>query len=285
MAKGKIIIVSGPSGVGKGRVNTELIKNEKLNLSFSISMTTRAPRVGEIHGVNYLFASKEEFEEEIKKDGFIEYAEFLGNYYGTPKAEVYRQLNQGKNVVLEIEVIGATQVLKKEKNVVSIFLMPPNLKVLENRLRTRGTESEAIIKERLNKALAEIPLKKKYKYVIENDDVNVVLAKIEDVLLKEKAVRGSKEPSQYEQLVKDIQKFIDNKYNFFIAGWEENLKRNQIKIPANVNLNNHLIKFLADKIYDYVLRNEDIKILKDPEFIDNIAEYFLLEVDFFKVRQ
>ncbi|KAF5276151.1 hypothetical protein FQR65_LT16469 [Abscondita terminalis] len=199
MKNGKLIILSGPSGVGKGSVNRELAKDASLKLKYSVSMTTRTPRVGEVDGVNYFFVNHEEFKDAIEHNELLEHAEFIGNYYGTPRSFIKKETEKGNNVILEIEVIGATQVLKKEpkENLISIFLMPPSLTKLEARLRSRGTEEESVIKKRLDKALIEIPLKHKYQYVIENDNVENAVAKIKDVLLKEGTLEEDPNTSYY----------------------------------------------------------------------------------------
>ncbi len=171
MKKGLLIILSGPSGVGKGTVRQELFKDESLNLSYSISMTTRKPRPGEVDGVDYFFVEEDDFKERIHNDELLEYAQFVGNYYGTPKFHVDELLEQGKNVVLEIEVQGALQVMKKCQDALTIFLVPPSFEELERRIRGRRTESEDVVKERLDKASKEIATKDEYKYVVENDDV------------------------------------------------------------------------------------------------------------------
>ncbi len=171
VAKGQLIILSGPSGVGKGTVREKLFEDQSLNLVYSISMTTRPPRQGEVDGVHYFFVNKTQFEEKINEDGFLEYATFVDNYYGTPKDYVERLLNEGRNVVLEIEVQGALQVMAKCKDALTIFLVPPSMEELEKRIRGRRTEEEEIVKQRLDKAKAEIATKDEYKYVVCNDDV------------------------------------------------------------------------------------------------------------------
>lgn len=168
---GKLFVLSGPSGVGKGTVRDNILKDKSINLVFSISMTTRKPREGEIDGVHYYFVSNEYFEEEIKKDEFLEYARFVNNYYGTPKKAIEKLLNSGKNVLLEIEVQGAKQVMEKCKDAITIFMMPPSFEELEKRIRGRRSEPEEIVQERLNKAKSEMQEKVKYKYVVLNDTV------------------------------------------------------------------------------------------------------------------
>lgn len=175
MKKGLLILLSGPSGVGKGTVRKQIFKNTDLNLAYSISMTTRKPREGEVDGQDYFFVSEERFEEAIKNDELLEYARFVGNYYGTPKAYVEKLREEGKNVFLEIEVEGAKKVLeeyKEDKGVLSIFLLPPSLRELEKRIRGRRSEPEEIIQERLGKAKREMGLKKNYQFNVLNDNIN-----------------------------------------------------------------------------------------------------------------
>lgn len=171
MSKGLLIILSGPSGVGKGTVRNELFKDESLNLCYSISMTTRNPRPLEQDGVDYFFVTKEEFENKIKEGELLEYAQFVGNYYGTPLSYVERLLDEGKNVMLEIEVQGALQVIEKRPDVLSIFLLPPSLEELEKRIRGRSTETDEVVLKRLAQAQSEIGVKDHYKYHVVNDDV------------------------------------------------------------------------------------------------------------------
>ena len=142
--KGLLIILSGPSGVGKGTVRKAIMAKHKVRLTYSISMTTRAPRAKEVDGRDYYFVSKEEFQRNIDEGNFLEWAEFVGNRYGTPKDKVEQLRKEGKNVFLEIEINGATQVLSKVKDdrVVSFFLKPPSIEQLENRIRKRKSETE-----------------------------------------------------------------------------------------------------------------------------------------------
>lgn len=183
MKKGLLIILSGPSGVGKGTVREELFKDKSLNLAYSISMTTRKPRPAERDGIDYFFVEENEFVEKIEKEELLEYAKFVGNYYGTPKFYVEQLLNEGKNVVLEIEVQGALQVMAKCPEALTIFLVPPSFEELERRIRGRRTEAEEVVRERLNKARKEIATKDEYKYVVENDDVLVAKQKIAKIIL------------------------------------------------------------------------------------------------------
>ena len=184
MKKGLLIILSGPSGVGKGTVRKYLMEHGDVELTFSVSMTTRSPRNQEIDGVDYYFVSQEEFQHNLDIGNFLEHAEFVGNRYGTPKDKVEELRNQGKNVFLEIEVNGATQVMNsvKDEGVVSIFLMPPSLEDLASRIKNRKTESKEIIEERLNKGKSEMLLSNNYEFVIKNDDVERASNEILEIL-------------------------------------------------------------------------------------------------------
>ncbi len=169
--RGLLVVISGPSGVGKGTVRKALFEMPEQNLSYSISMTTRKPRPQEEDGVDYYFVTQEEFNQRIENDKFLEYAEFVGNKYGTPLDKVEEQLELGKEVVLEIEVEGATQVREKCKDAVFIFIAPPGKEALYQRLQGRGTESEEIIRERIQKADREFQVAHMYDYIVVNDDV------------------------------------------------------------------------------------------------------------------
>ena len=184
MKKGLLIIISGPSGVGKGTVRRKVMEDTSLNLAYSVSMTTRAPRKKEVDGVDYFFVSAAEFQRNIDEGGFLEWAEFVGNRYGTPKSYVEKLRNEGKNVILEIEVEGAKQVLRQfpGDELTSIFLIPPSFEELEARIRRRRSEPEAIIQERLNKARREMNLKYQYRFIVLNDDVDRAAAEIIDII-------------------------------------------------------------------------------------------------------
>lgn len=164
--KGRLVVVSGPSGVGKGTVLEKVLGNP--DFVYSVSATTRQPREGEKHGVNYFFITKNEFEAMIEKNEFIEYASYNGNYYGTPKCFVEEKLNEGKNVILEIEVKGAVQIKKIYPGALFVFVAPESRKILEERLRGRGTESEDVIKGRLAIAENEIRSCLMYDYIAVN---------------------------------------------------------------------------------------------------------------------
>lgn len=188
MKKGLLIILSGPSGVGKGTVRRYIMDNFDLPICYSISMTTRPQREKEVEGVDYYFVTPEEFQKNIDANNFLEWEEFVGNRYGTPKDKVEELRNQGKHVLLEIEVNGAGEVMSKvnDDRVISFFLMPPSLEALESRIRRRKTESENIIKERLDKGKKEMTMTAQYDYVVLNDNVARASQEIVD-LIKQKA--------------------------------------------------------------------------------------------------
>ncbi|MBQ9329263.1 MAG: guanylate kinase [Solobacterium sp.] len=171
--KGLLIVISGPSGVGKGTVIKEIIDDPDLALSYSVSMTTREKRAGEEEGVNYYYVSREQFEQTRDEGGLLEWTEFVGNYYGTPLAEVERIRKEGRNVLLEIEVEGCMQVKEKVPDALTIFIVPPSVKELENRIRGRRTEAEEIVQQRLAKATRELEMTGQYRYVVCNDDVKL----------------------------------------------------------------------------------------------------------------
>lgn len=186
MEKGLLIILSGPSGVGKGTVRKKLVERSDLNLFFSVSMTTRPIRPGEVDGRDYFFVNKETFVENIGKGNLLEWAEFVGNYYGTPADKVEEARKQGKNVLLEIEVNGTMKVLSKCADAISIFLVPPSLEQLEARIRGRSTETEEVIQRRLAKAKSELPMADKYNHVVVNDDVDRATEEIAQIILSAK---------------------------------------------------------------------------------------------------
>ena len=182
MKKGLLIIISGPSGVGKGTIRSYFMNDESLKLAYSISMTTRSPRVGEKDGVDYIFTTKEAFEEAIKNGELLEWAEFVGNYYGTTMEEVEKLRNEGKNVLLEIEVQGATQVREKCPDALTIFIIPPNMEELEKRIRGRRSEPEEIVQQRLAKASKEMKMMDNYKYIVCNDDPKLAADLISSII-------------------------------------------------------------------------------------------------------
>lgn len=182
MKKGQLIILSGPSGVGKGTIRERLFKNNDLNLAYSISMTTRRPRINEVDKVDYFFVDEAEFSTMIKEKQLIEWAQFVGNYYGTPREYVELLLSDGKNVVLEIEVQGATQVKSMFPDAITIFIVPPTIEELEKRIRGRRSEEEAVVLQRLNKAKYELTLTSQYRYVVENNELDQTVKEIEQII-------------------------------------------------------------------------------------------------------
>lgn len=184
MGRGKLIILSGPSGVGKGSVRLGLINRPELNLYYSVSMTTRPIRPGEVEGRDYFFVTKDYFLAMLEKDGFLEWNNFVNNYYGTPAAMVEKKRDEGYNVLLEIDVNGAKKVMKKCPDAVTIFLVPPNLEALENRIRGRRTEEESVIQERLGKAKAELAESDKYQYIVCNDALDKAIEDIATIILE-----------------------------------------------------------------------------------------------------
>lgn len=174
MNKGRVYIISGPSGSGKDTLMKKVF--EKLpDISFSISSITRAMRTGEIEGEKYNFISRERFEYMIENNELLEYNLFVGNYYGTPKAPVIDCIEKGKDMLIEVDVNGAKQIREKMPDIVSIFIMPPSLEVLKNRLTGRGTDSAEVIEKRLNEALREIAGAIDYDYIVINDDLETAV--------------------------------------------------------------------------------------------------------------
>ncbi|SDQ62052.1 guanylate kinase [Virgibacillus subterraneus] len=202
--KGILFILSGPSGVGKGTVRRELF--EKANdLKYSISMTTREKRAGETEGIDYFYKSKEEFETLIEEKQLLEYAQFVNNYYGTPRKYVEDTLADGHDVFLEIEVQGAMQVKENFPEGVFIFLFPPSLEELKNRIVSRGTESKELVLQRLREARKEIEMMDAYNYVVVNDHVDSAVSKIQSIIQSEHCKRD-RIAKQYKQLLEDEMK-------------------------------------------------------------------------------
>lgn len=197
--RGILAVVSGFSGSGKGTIMKELLQQYD-NYALSISATTRQPREGEVHGREYFFLSKEEFEQLIKEEKLIEYAQYVGNYYGTPSSFVEEQRDAGKDVILEIEVQGALQVKEKFPDTVLLFVTPPSAEELASRLRGRGTETEEVIAKRMEQAVTESTLMDKYDYLVVNDSLQEAVETMHNILQMEHY-----KMSRNEEFVTDIQ--------------------------------------------------------------------------------
>lgn len=183
--KGLLVVFSGPSGVGKGTLRKKVFEKLGDKLYYSISKTSRAMREGEQNGVDYWFVTKDEFEKELNEDNFLEYNEYVGNYYGTPKDIIKKKMNEGTDVVLEIEVNGALQVMKKMPGCLSIFVAPPSMEELRNRLVGRNTDSPEVIEKRLKQAEYELALAEKYDYIVINDKVEDASEEIASIIESE----------------------------------------------------------------------------------------------------
>ena len=195
--RGILIVLSGPSGAGKGTICAAL-RQQMPNLVYSVSMTTRAPRVGEEEGVSYFFRDKEEFQRLIKEDAFLEYAQVYDNFYGTPKQHVMDLLSEGKSVILEIDIQGAMQVKERFSEAVFIYIVPPSLDILSNRLRDRGTDAADVIDKRLSKASSELALAHRYDYIGVNDVLPDAVEKVASILRAEACkIKRNKEKIQY----------------------------------------------------------------------------------------
>lgn len=203
--KGMLIVLSGPSGSGKGTIISKLLKKRD-DMVLSISMTTRAPREGEIDGVHYYFTNREDFEKMQSLGAFLESAEYNGNYYGTPESDVRNWLSEGKNVILEIEVQGAEKVMDYRSDLVSVFITIPSMEELRHRLVGRGTETEESIRARMAVAKRELQRAFRYDYVVINDDVDQAVERINTIIDAEKMrycrmddyIRGVLENAQTE---------------------------------------------------------------------------------------
>ena len=195
--EGILLVLSGPSGAGKGTLCNKL--RDSVAINYSISATTRAPRTGEVDGVNYFFMTKDDFRQKIASDGFLEWAEVYGNYYGTPLDYIQTMTAQGNDVMVEIDPQGAKQVKLKMPNAVLIFIMPPSYRELENRIRGRGTENEEQIQTRLGSAVTEINTLSIYDYVVVNDDLDEAVSDLKTILNAEKCqvIRNRMLPSEF----------------------------------------------------------------------------------------
>lgn len=203
MKRGVLIVLSGPSGVGKGTVRKALFEEADIDFQYSISMTTRQPREGEVDGEDYFFVTREEFEARIEQGEMLEYAEYVGNYYGTPKSYIDATLAAGKDVLLEIEVQGAVQVKEKMPEGAYIFLTPPDLQALKDRLIGRGTESIEVIESRVNTAKTEIGMMKRYDYAVVNDEVPAAVQRIKDVIKVER-LRVERVVPEYIAMIEEL---------------------------------------------------------------------------------
>ena len=201
--RGLLIVFSGPSGVGKGTVRQEIFSTPDHKFEYSVSMTTRQKRPGEVDSVDYFFRTREEFEELIKNGQMLEYAEYVGNYYGTPLTYVNETLDKGIDVFLEIEVQGALQVKKKVPDGVFIFLTPPDLDELKDRLVGRGTDSEEVIRQRIERAKEEIALMREYDYAVVNDEVPLAAERVKRIIEAEH-FRVDRVIGRYNDMIKYI---------------------------------------------------------------------------------
>ena len=183
---GQIIVISAPSGAGKGTIIKKLLENNSKDRWLSVSATSRKPRTGEKEGVNYYFITEDEFKNKIKEEYFLEYTNYAGNYYGTPREYIREKINKGIDVILEIEIEGATNIKKLIPEALFIFIMPPSLKELVKRLKGRGTETNDKIIKRFNAAYREVNEVTKYNYVVVNDEINTAVDKIESIIKAEK---------------------------------------------------------------------------------------------------
>ncbi|HAC63950.1 MAG TPA: guanylate kinase [Cyanothece sp. UBA12306] len=182
MSSGKLIVLTGPSGVGKGTLVRSLLARHN-NLYLSISATTRSPRLGEIEGQDYYFVSRPQFEDMIAQSAFLEWANYAGNYYGTPRDKVEEKIKQGIIVLLEIEIVGARAIKQTFPDALRIFILPPSLEELEHRLRGRGTDSEEAMTRRLERAKEELTASKEFDHTIINDDLETALKKLEQYII------------------------------------------------------------------------------------------------------
>ncbi len=198
--EGILIVLSGFSGTGKGTVMQRLLEKYPEEYALSISATTRKPREGETDGVSYFFHSREEFEEMIAKGELLEYAQYVGNYYGTPRNYVEEQLRQGKNVFLEIEMLGALKIKEKFPDTLLLFLVPPSIEILYDRLAGRGTESEEVIKDRIARAKEECKVIPEYDYLIVNDELETCVEQVHNTV---RTLRSQTERNQ--NFIKELQ--------------------------------------------------------------------------------
>lgn len=202
--RGLLIVLSGPSGVGKGTVRQAIFEKYENDFDYSVSMTTRKKRMGEEEGIDYYFRTREEFESLIASGGLLEYAEYVGNYYGTPLEYVNETLNRGKDVFLEIEVQGALKVRKRMPEGIFVFLAPPDLDELKSRIIGRGTDTMEVIEERMEKAVEELKLIEYYDYVVKNDTVSNAARKVRNIIESEH-LKVTRNLNKYKQLIKELE--------------------------------------------------------------------------------
>lgn len=198
--RGLLIVVSGFAGSGKGTLMKRLTGDYE-NYALSVSMTTREPRPGEVHGREYFFVSKEEFEQKIRNGGLIEYAVYVENYYGTPRAYVEEQIEAGKDVILEIEVQGALKVKERFPDAVLIFVLPPSVEELYQRLKNRGTETEDVIRKRMRRAAEEVSVIEKYDYIMINDELEESVKRLHGLIESAHNTPGRNE--EFIRIMKD----------------------------------------------------------------------------------
>mgnify|MGYP000998949803 FL=1 len=200
---GRLFVISGPSGAGKGTICKKLL--ESVDISLSTSMTTRSPRPGEVDGKDYYFVTVEEFEEKIKNDGMLEYARVFDNIYGTPKDMVIKQLEKGRDIILEIDVQGGLQVKQKmPEQAVLVFVLPPDLATLRQRIINRGTETEDVIDKRFNESLNEIKLIGEYDYYVVNDELDDAVYDLQAIIMAERR----RVPDKIMPIVREYEKGI-----------------------------------------------------------------------------
>ena len=197
--KGKLYVITGPSGAGKGMICRELLKD--FNNEFSVSMTTREPRKGEVHGREYYFVTEEEFLRSVDEDNFLEHAKVYDHYYGTPKDMVTKQLERGHNVILDIDTQGGLQVKKSMPESILIFVLPPSLAVLRERLEGRATDSQEVIEKRLSKAADEIKLIGEYDYYVVNNEREETVSRVKSIMTAEE----SKVPDKVKDIIKNYE--------------------------------------------------------------------------------
>ena len=205
-SKGILLVISGFAGTGKGTLVHELLDKYD-NYALSVSATTRAPRPGEIDGVHYFFKTKEEFEEMIRENRLIEYASYVENYYGTPKEYVQQQLENGKDVILEIEIQGALKIKEQFPDTLLLFMVPPSASVLEERLRGRGTETDEVVRKRLHRAVEESEFIEQYDYLIVNDDLETCVKETHEIIQSQHH-RVDQRREFIDTLKEDLKRFL-----------------------------------------------------------------------------